>query len=43
MFFLLTLPFRIVFGLLCGIFLLPFALLAAPFAECLQILHCEAE
>lgn len=31
MFFLLTLPFRIVFGLLFGILLVPFALLFLPF------------
>jgi hypothetical protein len=31
MFFLLTLPFRIAFGLLCGVLLLPFALLIVPF------------
>jgi hypothetical protein len=31
MFFLLTLPFRIVFGLLFGLLLLPFALLFLPF------------
>lgn len=32
MFHLLTLPFRIVFGLLFGLLALPFALLALPFA-----------
>jgi hypothetical protein len=32
MFWLLTLPFRIVFGILFGLLALPFALLAAPFA-----------
>ena len=31
MFFLLTLPFRIAFGLLFGLLLLPFALLIVPF------------
>ena len=31
MFFLLTLPFRIVFGLLFGLLLLPFAVLIVPF------------
>ncbi|HET6955132.1 MAG TPA: hypothetical protein VFI56_01085 [Vicinamibacterales bacterium] len=31
MFFLLTLPFRIAFGLLCGLLFLPFALLFLPF------------
>jgi hypothetical protein len=31
MFFLLTLPFRIVFGLLFGLLLIPFALLMIPF------------
>jgi hypothetical protein len=31
MFYLLTLPFRIVFGLLCGVLLLPFVLLFLPF------------
>ena len=31
MFFLLTLPFRIFFGLLCGLLFLPFVLLLVPF------------
>ncbi len=31
MFFLLTLPFRIAFGLLCGVLFLPFMLLLVPF------------
>src|SRR5262245_37100346 len=32
MFWLLTLPFRIVFGILFGLLALPFAILALPFA-----------
>ena len=32
MFWLLTLPFRIVFGILCALVALPLALLALPFA-----------
>ena len=31
MFFLLTLPFRLIFGLLCGLLFLPFVLLIVPF------------